>query len=150
MDPEARAIIDRLGLVPLLPEGGHVRESYRDAQATIAYYLMARPDFSSLHRLEHLEVWAFHAGSPVSMLLIDASGVVSEPVLGPDVVAGQVPHVVVEPGVWQGAEPMGPWSLVTVTVTPPYADDIVAFGRREDFEGRVPGRDARVRRLCRS
>jgi uncharacterized protein len=149
MDDEAREIIERLGLVPLLPEGGFVRQTHLDERSSAIYYLMAAPDFSGLHRLDHVEIWAHHAGSPVSMLLIDQAGTVTEPVLGPDVAAGQQPQIVVPPGVWQAAEPLGAWSLVTTVVVPPYSDEIVAFAMRADFEGGYPGHEARIERLCR-
>jgi len=52
-------------------------------------------------------------------------------VLGPDVAAGQSPQVVVEPGVWQSARPLGRYSLVGATVIPAFTFD--------GFELRDPG-----------
>jgi predicted cupin superfamily sugar epimerase len=137
-----------LQLDPLVPEGGHVRQTYVDDQCSAIYYLMEHPDFSGLHRLEHLEIWAHHAGAPVAMLLIDESGV-AEPVLGSDLSAGQQPQIVVRSGVWQAAEPLGPWALVSTFVSPPYSDDIVSFARWADLEGRHLQHEERIRRLCR-
>lgn len=149
MDETARDAIERLGLEPLLPEGGHVRQTHRDAVASAIYYLLEAPDFSGLHRLRHLEIWAFHAGSPLAMLLIDGAGVVSEHLLGTDLAAGQRPQVVVPAGTWQAAEPTGPWALVSTVVAPPYADDVVEFARRAEFAGRFAGHEERISRLCR-
>jgi hypothetical protein len=145
----AAQVVELLGLTPLVPEGGHVAQTWRDTCSSAIYYLMARPDFSGLHRLEHPEIWAHHLGAPVHMLLIDPDGGVSEPILGPDLEAGQRPQVVVPPGTWQAAEPLGPWSLVSTFMAPPYADDAVMFARWPDLAGRHPTHDARVRRLCR-
>ncbi len=39
---------------------------------------------------------------------------------GPTWRRGQVPQVVVEPGVWQSARPLGRYSLVGATVTPAF------------------------------
>jgi predicted cupin superfamily sugar epimerase len=41
-------------------------------------------------------------------------------VVGPDVTAGQIPQVVVEPGVWQSARPLGRYALVGATVVPAF------------------------------
>jgi hypothetical protein len=146
---EARKIVERLGLVPLLPEGGFVRQTHLDGTSSAIYYLMEADNVSGLHRLEHVEIWAWHAGSPASMLLIDPDGIVSEPVLGPDVASGQQPQIVVPHGTWQAAEPLGAWTLVTTVVSPPYSDAIVTFARAADFEAVDPSHRARVRRLCR-
>ncbi len=149
----AHEVIEALGLTPLPTEGGHLRQTYLDERCCAIYYLMAQPDFSGLHRLEHLEIWAHHAGAPARMLLIDPAGVVTEPVLGSDLAAGQVPQVIVPPGVWMAAEPLGDWSLLSTFMAPPYADDIVTFARWADLDGRFDGRflehAERIRRLCR-
>ena len=138
-----------LQLDPLVPEGGHVRQTHLDVRCSAIYYLMEHPDFSGLHRIERLEIWAHHAGAPVSMLLIDESGVVTEPVLGGDLRSGERPQIIVPPGVYQAAEPMGPWALVSTFMAPPYSDDIVSFARWADLEGRHPQHEERIRRLCR-
>jgi uncharacterized protein len=147
LDPER--IIETLGLTPLLPEGGHIRQTHLDERSCAIYYLMEAPDFSGLHRLEHLEIWAYHAGAPVAMLLIDEAGIISEPVLGLDLEAGHRPQVIVPPRCWQAAEPLGLWSLVSTFMTPPYSDDTVSFARRTDFAGVYPAHEARIARLCR-
>jgi uncharacterized protein len=152
VDLEAWQVIELLRLVPLLPEGGHVGETYRDANASAIYYLLEHPDFSGLHRLAHLEIWAHHAGAPVSMLLIDPDGVVIEPVLGPDLANGERPQIVVPAETWQAAEPMGPWSLVSTFMAPPYSDAIVTFATRAEMAGHHaanPGQAERIGRLCR-
>jgi len=99
--------------------------------------------------LEHLEIWVHHAGAPTRMLLIDAGGVVTQPVLGSDLAAGQVPQVIVPPGVWMAAEPLGDWSLLSTFMAPPYTDDIVTFARWADLDGQYPEHAERIRRLCR-
>ena len=142
-------IIELLGLVPLLPEGGHVRQSWLDERSSAIYYLVVAPDFSGLHRLEHLEIWAWHAGAPARMLLIDEAGVVSEPVLGPDLAAGERPQVVVPAGTWQATEPMGAWTLASTFMAPPYSDAIVTFAVADHLAERHPAHAERIRRLSR-
>ena len=107
-----------LGLEPLLPEGGHVGETWRAADASAIHYLVAAPDFSGLHRLEHVEIWAWHGGAPLRMLLLGPGGEIRRPVLGMDLAAGERPQVVVPPGWWQAAESLGEWTLVGCTMAP--------------------------------
>jgi uncharacterized protein len=83
------------------------------------------------------------------MLLIDPDGRVTEPILGPDLEAGQRPQLVVPGGTWQAAEPLGPWTLVSTFMAPPYADDGVTFAHWDEMAGLHPGHDDRIRRLCR-
>ncbi len=142
-------IIDLLGLVPLQPEGGYVRQVWRDERSSAIYYLMVAPDFSGLHRLEHLEIWAWHAGAPARMLLIDPAGIVTEPVLGPDLLGGERPQVIVPAGTWQAAEPMGAWTLASTFMAPPYSDEIVTFAAGGELAARHPDHEQRIRRLCR-
>jgi uncharacterized protein len=142
-------IIERLGLVPLVPEGGYVGETHRDDRASAIYYLMAGGAVSGLHRLDHLEIWAWHAGSPARMLLVSPEGELTEPVLGPDLVAGERPQLIVPGGWWQGCEPAGDWTLVSTFMAPPYADDAVTFEGGTDLAMAYPGHAERIRRLAR-
>jgi uncharacterized protein len=143
-------IIERLGLVPLEPEGGFVGQTWLDERASAIHYLMAEGAVSGLHRLEHLEIWAWHAGSPARFLLVSPAGEVSEPVLGPDLAAGERPQVVVPGGWWQACEPLGEWTLVSTFMAPPYADDSVTFHGGLALAEAHPAVAERIRRLARA
>jgi hypothetical protein len=145
MDPVSAA----LGLRPLPVEGGRWAQTWRDEHCTAIYYLLAAPEFSALHRLAHLEIYAFHAGAPVRMLLLYPDGGVGRPVLGTDLAAGQRPQVVVPAGVWQASETLGAWSLVGTVVVPPYTDDIVEFGAADELAAGYPDHAEAIRGLCR-
>jgi hypothetical protein len=142
-------VIAALGLRPLPVEGGRWAQTWRDEHCTAIYYLLAAPEFSALHRLAHLEIYAFHAGAPVRMLLLYPGGRVARPVLGTDLAAGQRPQVVVPAGVWQASETLGAWSLVGTVVVPPYTDDIVEFGSAAELATEYPGHAEVIRALCR-
>lgn len=122
----AAQIVDRLGLKPH-PEGGHYVETYRAPSAeadgrgacTAIYYLLARGERSHWHRVDAVEVWNWHAGEPLRLGIHDG-GVTRWLVLGGDVLAGQVPQVVVPAHAWQAAEPLGDWSLVGCVVAPAF------------------------------
>ena len=142
-------IVAALGLRPLPVEGGRWAQTWRDEHCTAIYYLLAAPEFSALHRLAHLEIYAYHAGAPLRMLLLYPDGEVRRPVLGTDLAAGQRPQVVVPAGVWQASETVGAWSLVGTVVVPPYTDDVVEFGSADRLAAEYPGHAAVIRALCR-
>jgi hypothetical protein len=125
----ARAVIDALGLTPH-PEGGWFRETWRAeapegarAAGTAIYYLLEAGDVSHWHRVDAAEVWCFHAGAPLS-LTVSANGHDAEArLLGPEVLAGQRPQIVVPAGWWQCATSLGAWTLVTCAVSPGFTFD---------------------------
>lgn len=124
---DAAALVATLGL-ERHPEGGWYRETWRDRPAgggrgalTQIFYLLAAGEESAWHRVtDATEVWHHYAGAPLALSL-SADGVeVTTHALGPDVAAGQQPHVVVPPGCWQAARPLGGWSLCGCTVAPAF------------------------------
>lgn len=142
-------ITELLGLVPLEPEGGRVGQTWNDGRSSAIHYLMAAPEASGLHRLTGPEIWAWHAGAPARFLLIAADGTVREPVLGPDLEAGERPQVIVEAGTWQACETLGAWTLVSTFMAPPYTDDIVTFEGGAALADTFPEHAERIRRLAR-
>lgn len=147
-DPERIAAV--LGLEPLPQEGGRFRRTFADAHSSAIQYLLVAPEFSALHRLTAPEVYHFSAGSPLRLLLLHPDGRVTEPVLGPDVLAGQHPQVVVPAGTWQGSSPDGPWSLVGTTVAPPFDWAMFTLGDRAGLAARYPAARARIAALTRT
>lgn len=121
---EAAAIIRRLGLEPH-PEGGHYRETFRDAagpdgraRSTAILYLLDVGECSEWHRVDAAEVWHFYAGDPLVVTVSPDGHDASAHRLGPDVLAGERPQLVVPAGHWQSATSLGRWSLVGCTVAP--------------------------------
>jgi predicted cupin superfamily sugar epimerase len=120
----AAEIIGRLALKPH-PEGGHFRETFRDARldangrsvSTAIYFLLARGERSHWHRIDAVEVWHFYAGSALTLEIADGEGrrVV---ILGPHLAAADVPQAIVPARAWQSAESTGDWTLVGCTVAP--------------------------------
>jgi predicted cupin superfamily sugar epimerase len=122
MSPEVPAaqIIEALGLARH-PEGGWYRETFRDAASTAIFYLLEQGEVSAWHRVANaVEVWHHYAGGPLKLSLAPPEGAAQDQVLGPDVLAGQSPQVIVPLGWWQAAEPLGAWTLVGCTVAPAF------------------------------
>lgn len=128
MNPED--IIAELQLEPH-PEGGWYRETYRAevtgigrAASTAIYYLLKAGERSHWHRVKDAdEIWNWHSGSPLR-LLISADGQTETAIrLGADLSAGEQPQAVVPKGVWQAAEPIDGWCLVSCIVAPGFSFD---------------------------
>ncbi len=121
----AQDLIRMLGLKPH-PEGGHFRETFRDATqvadgraaSTAAYYLLARGERSHWHRLDAAEIWHWYAGAPLQLEIAAAPGRIERVTLGGDISAGLRPQAVVLANCWQAAQTTGDWTLVGCTVSP--------------------------------
>jgi len=139
----AEEVQQLLQLKPLSVEGGFFRETYRSrwtvaaeylpdgiggsrSIGTAIYYMITPETFSSLHRLPGTEVFHFYLGDPVLMLQLLPDGSSRTITLGPDLLNGQQPQVVVRGNVWQGSRlvPGGKWALMGTTMSPgfDYAD----------------------------
>ena len=120
-DLSAAKVIRLLDLRPH-PEGGHFRETFRDARhdangrslSTAIYFFLAAGERSHWHRIDAVEIWHWHAGAALA-LQIAASTTVR---LGADLTVGERPQAVVPAGAWQAAESLGAWTLVGCTVAP--------------------------------
>ncbi|WP_347813956.1 cupin domain-containing protein [Actinomadura sp. KC06] len=132
------ATADALDLLPH-PEGGWYRETWRSdasftpdgypgerSSATGIYFLLPPGEESVWHAVRSAEMWLWHRGGPLSLLLGGGgerpSGAPERVTLGPDVADGQVPQAVVPPGVWQAARPAGPEEVLVSCVVSPGFD----------------------------
>ncbi len=107
------------------PEGGWYRQTFEDtpqagerAQSTAIYYLLEGHDLSSWHRVDAAEVWHWYAGAPLKLRLSHEGKSIDEYTLGPRLIVGQRPQVVVPRHCWQTARSIGDWTLVGCTVAP--------------------------------
>src|SRR6185437_14480700 len=73
--PTAGTLIAKLGLTPH-PEGGHYRETWRApesaghrASGTAILYLLGPGERSAWHRVDATEIWHYHAGDPLELLI---------------------------------------------------------------------------------
>lgn len=131
--PTADELIELLQLAPH-PEGGHYRETFRDAlftdddgraASTAIYFLLKAGEISRWHKVDAVEVWHWYAGAPLELgIAAPGVGAAAERVsLGVDFAAGQRPQAVVPPGYWQQARSLGDFTLVGCTVAPGFVFD---------------------------
>jgi uncharacterized protein len=133
-------LIDRLTAMDVIrllrlephPEGGHFRETFRDARqidgraaSTAIYFLLARGEPSHWHRIDAVEIWHWYAGAPLALEIAAETGGVERLTLGCDLAAAERPQAVVPAHAWQAAQSLGDWTLCGCTVAPGF--DFNAF-----------------------
>lgn len=124
MSDEAAKLIALLGLEPH-PEGGHYRETFRDARgdglrahSTAIYFLLRSGEISRWHRVDAAEIWHFHRGAALEIAIAETGKPTLRQILGNDVENGERPQIVVPARAWQSARPLGGYALVGCTVAP--------------------------------
>ncbi len=125
----ADEIIAKLDLQPH-PEGGWYRQTWRAEAAngarpsgTAIYYLLKAGERSHWHRVDAAEIWLFHAGASLALSLSEDGVQSRKETLGSDLANGARPQIIVPKGCWQAAESLGPWTLVSCTVSPGFEFD---------------------------
>ena len=119
----AERLIAHLTLSPH-PEGGWYRQTWQAdnagrATGTAILFLLKSGEVSHWHTVDATEIWFWHAGAPLILShAATAQGPARDDVLGPDVMNGQSPQLIVAPFHWQSARSTGDWTLVSCTVSP--------------------------------
>ncbi len=132
-------IIEKLKLIPLENEGGYVKELYRgkdNCYGTI-YYLLGENDFSAMHSLKHDEIWYYHDGPSLEMLLVyeDHDEI---RYLGKDIANDEEPQIRVPANVYMGArqKEKGEYTLVSTSMAPAYDPDEFKIASYDDLKDR--------------
>lgn len=129
-DPDltADAVIAALRLAPH-PEGGHYRETWRDAPpggargaGTAILFLLAAGETSHWHAVDAAELWVWQAGAPLALSVSADGRETSLHVLGP-LARTQGLHGLVPAGAWQSARSLGAWTLASCIVAPAFSFD---------------------------
>ncbi len=147
------------------PERGYFVETYRSAlsihsadhngtrnASTAIYFLLdARDGCTFLHRLRSDELFHFHEGGPLDVLLFPPIGPGRVVSLGLDISAGQRPQLVIPAGSWFATElaPGVSHCLWGCTVSPgfDFADFELAEG--PELAARYPEHAPRITRMSR-
>ncbi len=152
----AQQVIEKLNLQSLPGEGGFFVETYRSPQvipavlpagytgdrhlSTAIYYLLTPGTCSALHQLPGDEVYHFYAGDPVEMLQLKPDGTGEVILIGPDILGGMRPQVVVHGGAWQGSRlsPGGKFALLGATMSPGFEFADYRGARRQELTSQYP------------
>ncbi|MFD5797533.1 cupin domain-containing protein [Streptomyces diastatochromogenes] len=151
-------LIAHYGLEPIPREGGLFRRTWAgperpdgrpEGSAMVA--LLTADDFCALHRLPSDEIWHFHLGDPLHLLLLAPDGTTRTTVLGPDLRAGQHLQLTVPARTWMGARvaPGGAWTFFGCTMAPGFTYEGYEHGDPGDLTARYPAEAARIAELCR-
>ncbi len=162
----ASDVIKALRLEPLDVEGGFYAETYRSPEvipapllderyasprsmSTCIYYLLTAETFSRMHRLLSDEVFHFYLGDPVEMLLLYPDGSGATVALGPQLMDGQRPQMIIPRGVWQGCSVAdgGQYALLGTTVAPGFDRADFELGDRTSLTLQYPLYTNAIRRL---
>jgi predicted cupin superfamily sugar epimerase len=122
---EAEQLIERLQL-SRHPEGGWYRETWRSevrigdrAAGSAIFFLLEEGQRSQWHRVDADEFWLWHAGSALELGVANENGTgVKRVALGPDVLSGEEPQLLIPAGHWQTANAAGGWALGSCMVIP--------------------------------
>jgi uncharacterized protein len=99
-------------MTPLPVEATFFAQTHRRAASTgdlpaatagVGLYSVDPPSRSLFHRLAYDEIWHFHAGDPLRLVLLHPDGSDEEVVLG-DAVEGHAVQHVIPAGTWQAGE----------------------------------------------
>jgi len=150
MHSRAAELLQILGMRPH-PEGGHYVELFRSAQRvqhvvrnveraaiTTIYFLLASGEYSRWHRVQSDEIWHYHEGDAIELLLFDDKGL-RRLRLGP-VARETRPTIVVPAGTWQAARTVGAYTLGGCSVGPGFEfADFSLAGDWPEIAARIAG-----------
>jgi uncharacterized protein len=161
--PSADSLIKQLNLTRH-PEGGYYRETYRSATtipanvlnsfgggrniSTSIYFLLPFSERSLFHRIKSDEIWHYHAGSPLSIYVLN-NGTMHVHKLGPNIGDGENFQVVVPANSWFGAicETRDSFTLSGCTVAPGFDFQDFELGSRDKLTKEFPRYTKEIRLL---
>lgn len=141
----AQKTIDKLRLTPH-PEGGFYNETYRSDHTilneknesrhvcTAIYYLLEGDEKSRFHRIRSDELWFFHSGQPLEIVLLQGDHLTTF-ILGNDIAKGEHPQVMIPANTWFAASVQNAkgFALVSCTVSPGFDFADFDLAKREDL-----------------
>ncbi|PSL41927.1 hypothetical protein B0H99_101173 [Planomicrobium soli] len=145
------------------PEGGYFKQSFKSEELispashpgmrhlyTSIYFLLRSENISHFHQLLSDELWYFHAGSSLTVHIIDPTGEYRQEKLGLTIEKGEKPQVLVEKGSIFGSsvDTADTFSLVGCMVTPGFDfTDFKLFSQQELLE-QFPQHEEVISRLA--
>jgi hypothetical protein len=144
------------------PEGGYYRETYRCQDLLIAsynqeprsistaiYFLLQEKEVSHFHRIKSDELWFFHEGETLEILVIENNQVITYR-LGKNILQGEQLQVMVPAGCWFASRIRKGegFSLVSCTVAPGFDFQDFELANREALCSQFPHLSETLAPLC--
>lgn len=157
----SRYWIEKLNLLPH-PEGGYYRETYRCAQtlkagrydsgrnvSTAIYFLLEDKDKSHFHRIKSDELWFFHEGSVLEILVIEENKLKSI-FLGKDLEKNESLQAIIPAGCWFAArlKEGKNFALVSCTVAPGFDFRDFELAKKEELKKEFPEYNEIINEMC--
>jgi len=156
---KAEEIIERLHMSVLPNEGGYFAVTHQSDERLMEealparyqqsrlisgaiYYLVTNDQFSAIHKLPTDELYYFHYGDPMEMLLLGPRGEGAKTTLGMGLDSGQFPQLLAPRDWWHGSRPLPDqpygFTLVSTSMAPAYHESDPVFGEREALQSQYP------------
>ena len=139
------------------PEGGFYKEVYRSNEvideeslperfrgtrclSTSIYFLLKGDEFSAFHRIKSDEVWHFHAGTGLTLYIIEKSGDLSVLKLGSDFEKNEQFQITIPKESWFAAKVVSKksFTLVGCTVAPGFDFSDFELGDKTELCSKYP------------
>ncbi len=128
------------------------KENYGETQRTALtsiYFLLPSDDFSAWHKVKSNEIWSYHSGSSLTLLLLDKHGYLQTQILG-DFLQDEksVYQVNIPADTWFCAfvNDKNSYSLIGCAVGPGFEFQDFTLGKREDLIKQFPQHEALILR----
>jgi uncharacterized protein len=153
--------IRKLDLLPH-PEGGYYRETYRSGSTihagrfdkhrnvcTVIYFLLQEKDKSHFHRIRSDELWFFHQGAVMEILMLDEKGL-STILLGKNPEAGESLQAIIPAHTWFAIRlrQQQDFALVSCTVAPGFEFSDFELGKKEIMKKKFPLHAQLIEEMC--
>ena len=153
--------IQKLNL-QLHPEGGYYKETYRCNQliqaegfdgnrsvSTAIYFLLDGATKSHFHRIKSDELWFFHEGAALEVLLLNGT-YLQIITLGKNPDLGETLQAIVPAGCWFGArlKDEKSYALVSCTVAPGFDFSDFELAKKEELKKSFPAHIQIIDEMC--
>lgn len=156
MNQQAQYWIKKLALKKH-PEGGFYHEVYRSNEliqkqylparylgdrclSTSIYFLLSDDDFSAFHRVNSDEIWHFHAGTSLTLYVINPKGELTQIVLSNELNKESVLQYAIPENYWFAARVNDPqsYALISCTVSPGFEFEDFQLAKRSQLINLFP------------
>ena len=165
---DAATIIKTLDMQILPDEGGYFSIKYRSEDNIPAgvlehagprclygtiYYLETKDQFSAMHQLPIDEVYYFHMGDPLEMLILNPDGKSEVRYLGLDILGNEEPQIRVPKNAIHGSRPITTgdqgFSLISTSMSPGFEDRDPVFPSQKELTQDYPDFSTLIHSLTR-